>query len=497
MAPHLPLGAPPDGPDARTARILVGMRVLFASSEVFPFSKTGGLGDVVGALPAALAALGHEVLVVSPWYRRLKALPAPLWIGDVDVPFDGGVEGAGVGVLERGAVRFAFVGHPDFGREAIYGYDDDVRRFARFTRALPAVAARLGFRPDLVHVHDWHTAALPLVLGHGWHLPDGWPGLPSVLTVHNVQHQGVAGLEETLHWLRLPLSLRASYLDHFGRANLLQGGLGFAWEVTTVSPTYAEEIQLPEFGYGLDGTFRHIAPKLHGILNGLDTEEWDPATDPALPVRYGAADLAGKAACKAALCAELGLPADRPLLGVVSRLAEQKGIDLLLSAAEEALARGWAIALLGSGDAGLEHHAADLDARTGAFRAVLGYDEELAHRIYAGADALAVPSRFEPCGLSQLIAMRYGTLPVARDTGGLHDTIRHGETGFLFADARPAALLGALEEARTRLEDGRAAAMRAAAMAQDFGWAGAARAYEDVYRRALAQRGPAAGEAAR
>lgn len=464
------------------------MRVLFASSEVFPFSKTGGLGDVLGALPAALAERGHEVLVVSPWYRRLNALPAPLWIGDVEVPFAGDFEPAGVGVLERGEVRYAFVGHPDFERDAIYGYDDDVRRFARFTRALPPVARRVGFRPDLVHVHDWHTAALPLVLAHGWHLPDGFAGLPSVLTVHNVQHQGAAGLDETLHWLRLPLSLRASYLDHFGRANLLQGGLGFAWEVTTVSPSYAEEIQRPEYGYGLDGTFRHIAPKLTGILNGLDREVWNPATDPALPARYDAGNLAGKATCKTALCAELGLPDDRPLLGVVSRLAEQKGIDLLLGAAEEALARGWALALLGSGDAALEARAAELDARHDGFRAVLGYDEELAHRIYAGADALAVPSRFEPCGLSQLIAMRYGTLPVARATGGLRDTIRHGETGFLFEEIGSAALLAALDEAQERLESGAAGPMRATAMAEDFGWDGAARAYEDVYRRALANR---------
>lgn len=458
------------------------MRILFASSEVFPYSKTGGLADVAGALPAALARLGHEVLVVSPWYATLAADPAPLWIGDVDVPFDGGTARAGVGTLEADGVRFVFVGHDAFRRERLYGYADDVRRFALFTRAVPAAAERVGFLPDVVHAHDWHAGYLPLVLAHGWHLPKGWPGLPSVFTIHNVQHQGVSGIDEVVHWLRLPSSVRASGMDHFGSANAMQAALDFAWKVTTVSPSYALEIQRPEYGYGLDGTLRHVAHKLVGILNGIDPSVWDPSADPALPRPYSASDLSGKADASDALRAELGLDTGGPILGLVSRFADQKGIDLLLGAAPALVARGWRLALLGSGAPDLEAWARELAAHhPGRIGLRVGYAETLAHRIYAGADALAIPSRFEPCGLSQLIAMRYGTLPIARATGGLRDTIQHGVTGFLFDHANAEGLLWAAEEARTALEDGRADAMRRDAMDGDFGWRRSAEAYAALY----------------
>src|SRR5690625_2949409 len=303
------------------------MRVLFVSSEVYPFSKSGGLGDVAGSVPPALARLGLELLVVSPWYSRLRG-GAPLWIGDVDVPFAGGSEPVGVGTLERGGVRYAFVGHEFFRRERLYGYPDDVKRFALFSRAVPQVAARVGFTPDAVHVNDWHSAYLPLVLQRGWHLPEGYPFLPSVLTVHNAQYQGESGLAEVLHWLRLPPELESSYLNHFGRANALQGGVGFADVITAVSPSYAAELTTPEAGFGLEGTFRHLREKLVGILNGLDTELWDPANDPHIPESYDRDDWSGKRAAKELLGRQFGLDSQRPLLAVVSRLVEQKGIDI-------------------------------------------------------------------------------------------------------------------------------------------------------------------------
>lgn len=463
------------------------MRVLFASSEVHPFSKSGGLGDVAGALPHALAALGHEVLVVSPWYRTLAGGTAPLWIGDVDVPYAGGFEAVGVGTLERGAVRYAFVGHHDYQRERLYGYSDDVQRFARFTRAVPQVAERLGFRADLAHANDWHTAYLPMVLQHGWHLPAGFPGLPTVFTVHNVQYQGSSGLEETLWWLRLPGALAGDFMNHFGRANAMQAGIGFARHVTTVSPSYALEVQRPEYGYGLDGTFRHFRTKLSGILNGLDTHEWDPASDSHLPRPFDRDDLAGKAHAKSALASAFGLEPERPLLGVVSRLADQKGIDVVVAAAERLLRQGWTLALLGSGDAGLERQIRALAAaRPGRVGAVIGFDEALAHLVYAGADALAVPSRFEPCGLSQMIAMRYGTLPIARDTGGLHDTIDHQRTGFLFEHPTSESLLGASALAVGAYGGADWRTMMAAAMREDFSWERSAARYDSVYRTVVA-----------
>lgn len=457
------------------------MRVLYATSEVFPFSKTGGLADVAGALPPALAALGHEVLVVSPWYAKLGG-PAPLWIGDVDVPFAGGFEPVGVGVLERDGVRYAFVGHEDFRRARLYGYGDDVRRFARFTRAVPQVTARLEFEPDVAHANDWHSAYLPMVLQHGWHLPAGFPGLPSVYTVHNVQYQGRSELQETLFWLRLAPELADSWMNYFGGANAMQAGLGFAQRVTTVSPTYAQEIQRPEFGYGLDGTFRHIAHKLAGILNGLDLEVWDPATDPEIAAPYSRTDPSGKAASKAALCVRFGLDRDRPLLGVVSRFAEQKGIDILLAAAPGLVAQGWSLLLLGSGDDALEAQAlAFARDHEGVAATVVGYDESLAHLIYAGSDALAIPSRFEPCGLSQMIAMRYGTLPLARATGGLRDTIEHDVTGFLFEEANERGLLRGASDAVRRYGTSAWTTMTQRAMERDFSWTASAQRYVDRY----------------
>lgn len=462
------------------------MRILFASSEVYPFSKTGGLADVAGALPKALAADGHEVLVVTPWYRRLGGDGAPLWIGDVPAPFAGDWADVGVGTLEADGVRYAFVGHDDFRRGRLYGEPDDVRRFCRFTRAVPQVAERVGFAPQVAHAHDWHTGYLPAVLGHGWNLPAGYWGLPTVFTAHNVQYQGESGIDEVLHWLRLPAELRASPIDHFGAANALQAGLGFADRVTTVSPSYAEEVKRPEYGYGLDGTFRHLGERFRGILNGLDTSVWDPAHDPHLPQPFGPGALDGKAAVKAALCAELGLEPRRPLLGVVSRFAEQKGIDVLLEAAPRLLVQGWTLALLGAGDAPLEAEAARLaQAHPGRVATRIGYHEGLAHRIYGGADALAVPSRFEPCGLSQLIAMRYGTLPIARETGGLRDTIEDGRTGFLFRHLNAEGLLDAAAHAMAALhgqDELVADEMRREAMQRDFGWGRSARAYAELYQ---------------
>jgi len=465
------------------------MKILMAASEVYPFSKTGGLADVLGALPQALTKRGHEVLVVSPWYADLRSEPQPLWIGDVEVPFDGSMEPVGIGTLEKDGVRYVFIGHASFQRERMYGYPDDVRRFALLTRAIPPAADRVNFLPDVVHTHDWHVGYLPAVLHHGWHLPSGWPGLPSVFTIHNVQHQGVSGLDEATYWLRLPNSVQESGMQHFGAANAMQAALDFAERVTTVSPSYAEEIKLPSYGFGLDGTFRHISAKLSGILNGLDDTVWDPANDPYLEETYDASELRGKWRAKHDFETSHALNAGRPLLGIVSRFAEQKGIDLLLEAAPGLLEDGWSLAVLGAGEHALEQdmlHLATLHPSRVAVR--LGYDEAHAHRIYAAADALAIPSRFEPCGLTQLIAMRYGTLPVARATGGLRDTIRPGVTGFLFGAASPQALRAAASEALDALQDEGIDNMRRTAMRERFDWQRAAEAYGEVY---LAARGDA------
>ena len=457
------------------------MRILLASSEVYPFSKTGGLADVAGGLPEALAALGHEVLVVSPWYKTLKG--APLWVGDEWVPFDGGIAICGVGVLERNGVRYAFVGHELFQRDSLYGYGDDVRRFCLFTRAVPQVAAHLGFNPEMVHANDWHTGYLPMLLEHGWHLPEHFPHTRSVFTIHNVQYQGWSGLEETLYWLRLPSSLKDSYMNRFGVANAMQAALGFADFVTTVSPTYAEEVKTPEYGYGLDGTLRYIAHKFSGILNGIDTDIWNPATDSSLPQRYTLESLDDKATNKRVLCKRFNLDEDKPLLGVVSRLVDQKGLDLFLEAIPGLLWQDWNLVVLGSGDPALEsalhRHTA---AHPGRVASYIGYDEGLAHHIYAASDSLAVPSRFEPCGLTQMIAMRYGTPPIVRATGGLVDTVAHDRTGFLFEHASVEGFLWASGVARGAYNSPEHwRYMMREAMSEDFSWTASAQQYMQVY----------------
>lgn len=468
------------------------MQLLHATAEAVPFAKTGGLADVLGALPAAQAALGHDVLIVHPWYARLAADPPPLWIGDVEVPFDGGLVTVGIGTLELGRVRFAFVGHPWFQREALYGYPDDASRFALFSRAVPAVAARLGFLPHVVHAHDWHAALLPALLRHAALLPPGFSGLPSVLTVHNAQYQGWADAADVVAWGRLPGTLAGPLALH-GKGNLLHAGVRTADRVTTVSPTYARELLQSTIGYGLERAFAELGPRLVGILNGLDTASFDPRSDTALATNYGPDDLGGKAACRSELARALGLAPERPLLGVVSRLADQKGIDLLVDALPALLAQGWNLALLGAGDPQLESALLDaFAAHPGRLGGMIGYDEGLARRIYAGADALVLPSRFEPCGLAQLIAMRYGTLPVARATGGLLDTIEDERTGFLFTAADAAALAGALARARAAFDDaGRWRAMQLAAMAGRFDWARAAGAYDALYGDIRASASPA------
>ncbi|MPY67351.1 glycogen synthase [Deinococcus sp. SDU3-2] len=440
------------------------MHVLHVASEVYPYSRSGGLGDVLGALPAEQARLGAEVTVLSPWYAALAGTPQEVWRGDMP-----GVGPARVGELRAGGVRFVFLGLPAFDRPGLY-HPDDVERFCTFGRAARPVLEALDLRPDVLHGHDWQAG---LVVAHA-HLA-GWR---TAFTIHNLQYQGRWNLPEARAWTGLPeWAFSSEGIEFHGDLNLMKAGLTFADAVTTVSPTYAQEITTPEYGEGLDGLLVRLTleGRLSGILNGLDQDRWNPATDPDIvPFR----DPAGKAPNGERLRAEFGLDA-APILGVVSRLADQKGMDLLLMALPE-LVREWNVVLLGGGDplltaalTGWDHH-----PRV-AF--VSGMNEPLAHRIYAGADAFAMPSRFEPCGLSQMIALRYGTLPIVRATGGLVDTVP-GDVGFLFGDATPQALTAACAEACRVLED-RAdwEARMTRGMELDFGWESPARHYLELY----------------
>lgn len=465
------------------------MRVLFISSEVYPFSKTGGLADVSGALPKALAALGHEVLVVSPWYKQLHQVK-PLWIGDVDVPFEGGFVSVGVGRWRQpdSGVEDAFVGHPFFQRERYYGYDDDMRRFALFSRSIAQVCARCNFYPDIVHCNDWQSGYVPLIFKHGWHLPKGFSGLPCLFTIHNARFLGESAPQDIVHQLRLSAEFADGWMNFYGTALAMRAALGYADAINAVSPSYAEEITTPEYGYHLAGSYYEVRHKLSGIVNGIDTEVWSPSNIAALPQGYTADDTSGKALAKLELCRRYGLDAERPLLVTVSRLAEQKGIDIVLHALPYLLEQGWNVFMLGSGEAELEAWIRYTSSQhQGRFASYVGYEETFSHLVYAAADAIAIASRFEPCGLTQMISMHCGTIPIARATGGLRDTIRHGETGFLFEDANPTGLLWATEAARRTYDTPYWQKMMHNGMQEDFSWQRSARSYEALYQRLMAK----------
>lgn len=414
------------------------MRVAFATPEVYPFSKTGGLADVSGALPFVLAACGVQVSVFTPLYRssaswlqahqaqleQLK-LPHELWIGDEQhYPV--------YKKLTSNGVQFIFIDDPQlFDRNSLYqsetgtDYPDNLARYTCFSRAVLEYYSHLVPPPDLFHAHDWQAALVPVYLKTSFSRPS-FSHVRSLLTVHNLGYQGLFPAEQIYSTGFGWELFTPERLEYFGQLNLLKAGLIYADAVNTVSPTYAREIQDAEQGLGLHGVMSSIRGKLTGILNGIDAVQWDPATDPHLPAHYSADDLSGKSICKKRLQLELGLPI-RPrsmVLGMVTRLDRQKGIELLLEAFPSIAALDIQLIILGSGDLALQERLSALVADFPEQVALrLGYDEPLAHLIHAGADVLLMPSLYEPCGLNQMYGQRYGTLPIVRETGGLKDSV--------------------------------------------------------------------------
>ena len=465
------------------------MRIAFAAAEVSPYVKVGGLADVAGSLPQALAALGHEVSVYLPRHRSID-LDAAGASGEARgraVTFAGRRTGAGYRELWRDGARIVFVENDELlGRDVVYGAPDDADRYAFFCAA---VAADLVDRPpDVVHAHDWHAGLLvPLVVAAH--------RSATVFTIHNLAYQGrtEATVLDRVGLPRAPLAVEGP-----GECNPMARAIAAAGIVSTVSERYAQEIRTPELGEGLDGLLRSRGSDLRGIVNGIDTVVFDPATDPHLAATYSAADQRGKAACKAALQRELALADDPaiPLLGVVGRLVEQKGIDLLTAVASDLLEGGAQLVVLGTGDPAYEERWRRLaDRQPHRLALTLGFDPARAQRIYAGADLFLMPSRFEPCGLGQLIALRYGTIPVVRAVGGLADTVRDADAdprqgnGFTFAPYERAAFSGALARALQAFARGVGwAALRERAMREDHSWAVSAARYVDLYRDAIARR---------
>jgi starch synthase len=481
------------------------VETVFVSTEVAPLAKVGGLADVAGALPWALRRVGQDVSVMMPYYRsidrrRFRASDTGVRVSGW---MDGTVREAGVFVHRRGDVPVYLIKSADyFDRDGVYGehgadYVDNAFRFGFFARAVIEAVKALDLHPDVLHVNDWTSALVP-AYRNAFHAEDPVIGSAAVvLSIHNLAYQGTFD-KSVLPRLGIPWELfTMEALEYHDRVNFLKGGLGLADLLSTVSPTYAREIQTPEYGAGLDGILRRRSHDLVGILNGIDPVAWNPRRDRALPARFSARDLAGKAECKAALQRELGLDEEpsAPLFGLIGRLDPQKGFDLALDAAASLVADGAQLVLLGAGQQHLVDRARALaEAHPTAFSANFGFDDPLARRIYAGADLLLMPSRFEPCGLAQMIAFRYGTIPVVRRTGGLADTVIDLDdvpplgNGFVFDGVDAGGLLWAARRAMTHLRDrGGWRALMVRGMALDFSWEVSARRYLGLYVRAASE----------
>jgi starch synthase len=479
------------------------MRILFVASEALPYAKTGGLADVIEALPRALTKLGHEVAVFLPQYRGIE--PASTEMPSMTIPQGTRLRFPAItsGGIHRG-VRYFFLDDPFyFNREGLYGdrnreFPDNAERFTEFSRAAIELAKQIWL-PDLIHCHDWQTAMVPVLLRTSYGDDLAVRDIPVVFTIHNMGYHGIFP-RDALDRAGIPTGVfHPGGIEFFGNINFLKGGLVYSDYLTTVSRRYAEEIQTPEFGFGLEGVVRTRASRLTGILNGVEYSEWSPERDKLIPAKYSAKDMAGKRVCKQALLDEFKLMKDnpnRPVIGIVSRFADQKGFDLIAKIARDLLHEDVLIAVLGTGDRRYEELfralAADLPGKIGA---VIAYDNRLAHVVEAGADIFLMPSRYEPCGLNQIYSLRYGTVPVVRATGGLDDTIEsfdleHGTgTGFKFWEYSSGELLHTIRLALHYYSDeGVWKRIQLNGMAKDFSWNTSAAEYAKLYEAARAAR---------
>jgi starch synthase len=489
------------------------LKVVIVASEVVPFAKTCGLADVAGALPVALARLGHQVSVIMPRYPTIeRAVRSLEKVQDrLVVPMGAQTEeGALWSAKLTSQIPVCFIEHQAyFHRDALYtttdgDYSDNAQRFAFFAKAALEACQTLKLQPDIIHCHDWQTGLIPAYLKTVLQHDPAWASTCSVLTIHNIAYQGLFP-PEVMEFLQLPpYTYSPEGIEFYGRVNYLKAGIVYADIVNTVSRRYSQEIQTTEFGYGLEGILRYRGQDVYGILNGIDDREWDPARDRLIAARYTAANPSGKQVCKRDLLETFGLSSEwmnAPVVGMISRLVDQKGFDLIESAIHRMLALDLALVVLGAGEARYEEFLRRLRERyAGKVGVTIGFDDGLAHKIEAGSDIFLMPSRFEPCGLNQMYSLRYGTVPVVRATGGLDDTIEAYEptfdqgNGFKFAPYDAEALLATLQRALTLYRDRTAwARLMQRGMQADFSWAKSAQAYADLYATALARRRGTAG----
>lgn len=476
------------------------MHVAFVASECVPFSKTGGLADVVGALPKALAALGHQVSVYLPRYRQTKLTDAQTVVRSITVPFDDKYRFCSVVTAgNTSGVRFYFVDYPPyFDREALYGtpsgdYPDNAERFAMFSRAVLEATKVLGV-PHVFHCHDWQSALLPVLLRSLYAEDPAFREVGTVFTIHNMGYQGMFP-PESLPLLMLPWDLfTIGKMEFFGQVNFLKGALVASDFITTVSKKYSQEIQTTEYGFGLEGVLRNRAATVTGILNGVDYDEWSPQTDKFTVAKYSPQDLGGKKLCKQDLLNAFGVKGadlNLPVIGIVSRFAAQKGFDLIAQIMDRLALEDMIVVALGAGDKPYEEMFQRLNKQFPNKIAVkVAYDNAIAHKIEAGADMFLMPSRYEPCGLNQIYSLKFGTVPIVRATGGLDDTIepwdaRTGKgTGFKFSDYNGEALLATIKQALLAYRDQSSwQTLMRNGMGRDFSWGASAREYGKIYER--------------
>ena len=482
------------------------LNVMFVSPEAVPFAKTGGLADVAGALPLALSKLGMRVCLLMPLYGMIRQGNFDLKkaISDLEVKFDFYTLKFDVYSTEIAGVTFYFVERDEFfDRRQLYGtpkgdYFDNFERYIFLAKTVKPICQALDLKLDIIHCHDWQSALVPVYLREQWQSDEIFTQTAAVFTIHNLAYQGLFA-KEKYHLLDLDLSLfRMEGLEFYDKINFLKGGILWSDAITTVSRQYSQEIQTPEFGCGLEGVLRARADVLTGIVNGIDYSIWNPSTDTLIAAPYSAADLTGKEKNKHALMAEYKLDPKlkgAPLLGMVSRLADQKGFDLLATILPELMAENLTLVILGTGDE--KYHTLFSEAAEkyqGRLGVKIAFDNKIAHLIEAGADMFLMPSYYEPCGLNQIYSLKYGTIPVVRATGGLVDTIEPADTkqktgtGFLFEAYTPEAFLACIREACQAYQNKTLwKQLMANAMNRDFSWEASAKAYESLYRQTLAR----------
>ena len=477
------------------------MKILFLSPEATPFAKTGGLADVAGALPLALKGLGMDVRLVLPLYRTVRNGDFDIYpLGeDLEIPMGKQRLKAGIrGFRTEEGVPVYFIEREDFyDRPHLYGnekgdYYDNFERFVFFSKAALNILEKISFKPDIIHCHDWQTGLVPCIIRES-STPAFHADIPTVFTIHNLGYQGNFSEEKmSLTGLRRGDVFHPEGPEFWGEISLLKAGINYSNAITTVSPTYAREIRKSEYGMGMEGVLEKRKSVLHGILNGIDYHQWDPAEDSDISAKYSPSSMEGKALCKTSLIDEMGLDGslkDRPLIGMVSRLDKQKGLDLFLEILDEVLALDVGLMVLGSGNEEIQAGLLGVSRKNpGRFSLRLGFDELLAHRIIAGADMLLIPSRYEPCGLTQMYALKYGTVPVVRATGGLDDTVvpfnpKNGKgNGFKFRAYTGRAFFTTIKRAVALYRNPKAwKNLMVNGMKEDFSWPRSAGVYMALY----------------